>query len=131
MRKISAVLGIILVAAFLPANACTPAIPSAEHIARSSMVAYGIAISDRRDQPSTSLLVTVDVKRARKGNPPDSVEARSPCALPIKIGETVVVLLIGNDWLAYPADMYESVLGPTPDMSSNNLFKPTPLRGAA
>lgn len=57
--------------------------------------------------------------------------AISPCAFPIKIGETVVVLKVESDWLVYPADMYESVFGPTPAMSADNSPKPTSLRGAA
>jgi hypothetical protein len=129
MSKICAALGIILLVASIAAIACTPATPSASHIARSSIVAYGIAVSDHWDQSSTSLRVGVDVKHARKGNAPSSVEALSPCALPIKIGETVVVFMIGDDWVVYPADMYKNVLGSTPARSANSSFKPMPLRG--
>lgn len=55
------------------------------------------------------LLVRVAQTESLKGRAPKIVEATSPCALPIVIGDKVLVAQLQGEFVAYPADFLDSV----------------------
>jgi len=57
-----------------------------------------------------SLLVSVAVDEVLKGNAPNTLNATSPCALPVKNGEAVVVINGEGGSLVYPMEIYEKDL---------------------
>jgi len=106
MRVLWLVIGVLAAAAPLCSMACSPASPDANEALHASFIVRGRAMSSHWIEPST-LIVRVAVKGVVKGNAPNSLEATSPCALPVKDGETVVVFNIDGQSLVYPTEVYE------------------------
>ena len=104
-------LTILVLALAAPARtlACTPVLPTESMFQDAAIVLIGKAVSSRwvpgaRD----NLLVSVKTIETLRGTVTDTLEAASPCALPIDDGERVVVVSGVERLFVYPADMYES-----------------------
>jgi hypothetical protein len=107
------------------AAACMPAFPSEElaregrniligkvestRVAPRPKAASAPALSsiDTRQLAAPELLVNVRMIRLLSGRAPATVTAVSPCQLPLKPGEKVVVATYSGRRVAFPANMYE------------------------
>lgn len=96
MWIIRTALALVFLIAPVVVVACTPALPSISHFIDSSLIVYGRATAERWDQASSSLYAQVAVQHVRKGAAPGWIEALSPCALPIRVDEVVVVFNFGD-----------------------------------
>ena len=90
--------------------ACIVVPPSKSFARTSTAVFIGNATSSHRRADTSYLMVSVKVTEILKGSPPDSLEAISPCDLPINEGERVVVLKSITQFLVYPAETYERIV---------------------
>ena len=69
--------------------------------------AIGITSTNSMSLAAPEMLVKVQVLEVLHGKAPATVTAVSPCRLPLKRGERVVVGTYEGRRAAYPADMYE------------------------
>jgi hypothetical protein len=107
------------------AAACTSPFPSKEHAREGRNVIIGVALSSARvarpagapaigiassnsmSLAAPELLVRVQVLEVIHGKAPATVTAVSPCHLPLKPGERVLVATYSGRRAVYPADWYE------------------------
>lgn len=111
MTVLRSVLAIAFLTGSFRAAACPTEPPSFAQVQTATFVAFGRAVSSDWDKPTERLLVRVAVTDVRKGNALDMLVATSPCRVPIKKDEAVVVLQIQSKFLVYPAEFYTNVLG--------------------
>ena len=93
------------------AFACTPPLPD-ERLAREGRnVIIGKVVSpgftQSRPDGMPEMLVKIERLEILSGRTPATVSAVSPCALPLQLGERVVVATFAGRRYVYPADMYE------------------------
>jgi hypothetical protein len=102
---------ISVIAAVIPlcCGACEPASPNTNQAISARFIVRGRAMESRWVQPAT-LLVHVAVENVIKGRAPTALDATSPCALPVKDGETVIVFNNDGESLVYPIAVYEQDL---------------------
>jgi hypothetical protein len=91
-------------------KACEPASPGANQALKANFIVRGRVVSSHWEEPA-NLLVRVAVDEVLKGNAPNALDATSPCALPVKNGEAVVVINSEGRSLAYPMEIYGKDLG--------------------
>lgn len=89
----------------LCSKACDPATPDSNQALKATFIAQGTAEGSHWIEPST-LLVRIAVVKVIKGSSPSVIEAASPCALPVKDGETVIVFNSEGRTLVYPTKIY-------------------------
>lgn len=89
------------------AEACQIRGPTASYAQAVSLIVIGQAIDAR--EVGSGLVIRVKVNEILKGHALETLEAISPCGLPIKAGQRVVVVRIGETLIAHPADTYEEV----------------------
>ena len=108
MNKIT--LAIVFLLASLPIQslACSPILPS-EAIGRDAdRVLIGVTTGNsRKSKNFYEALVDIKITEILKGQTANTVTAISPCSLPFKKGEKVVVVSINHQWIVYSADFYE------------------------
>jgi hypothetical protein len=108
-----------------PVLACMPAFPSTELAQEGRNILIGTVESHRsverpegaaapalfstnsRSLAAPELLVTVKRVEVLRGTAPDTVTAVSPCHLPLRAGDRVVVATYAGRRVAFPAEMYE------------------------
>jgi hypothetical protein len=110
-------LALTIVALALPSCvlACSPAYPDESMARESKGLFVGTAISSRWSDERPNLKVRVKVTEVLRGRASGEIFAISPCALPIKNGERVVVVQYKDgqyDYkqVVYTAEMAEKVL---------------------
>lgn len=93
------------------ASACNPVTPDEAMAREASAIFVGTAMSTRCSYDVPHLRVTVRVNEALRGIAPTEISATSPCALPIREGERVVVVVFKQGYRAvYPSDLAEEAL---------------------
>lgn len=97
----------ILVFSVHVADACQIRGPSASYAQLASLIVIGQAIEGR--EVGSGWVIRVKVNEVLKGQALENLEAISPCGLPIRGGERVVVARISESLIVHPADMYEEV----------------------
>jgi hypothetical protein len=90
-------------------RACEPASPDANQVLKANLIVRGRVVGSHWEEPA-SLLVSVAVDEVLKGHAQKALNATSPCALPVKNGEAVVVINGEGRSLVYPIDIYEKDL---------------------
>jgi hypothetical protein len=93
----------------LASIACEPMGPSVAYAKEATFAAIGREVGQRTlSYPHPlQLIVRVTVGETLFGEPIAQVDAVSPCALPIRPHEEVVVARIHGNLVAFPADLYE------------------------
>jgi DMSO/TMAO reductase YedYZ molybdopterin-dependent catalytic subunit len=109
MKFIRFVVSIVLLAASLASMACTSMDNSVMYAKEATFAAIGYEAGQRMVSfPNPlQLIVRVTVNETLVGEPVRHLEAISPCALPIRDHEKVVVAHIQGKLVVYPADIYE------------------------
>ena len=67
----------------------------------------GLSSTNSRSLAAPELLVTVKTIEILRGTAPGTVTAVSPCHLPLRSGDRVVVATYAGRRVAFPAEMYE------------------------
>ena len=116
---------ILLAMAAGQVTACMPAFPSEELAREGQNVLIGTVLSisfvprpkgasvpalsssNSLSLAAPELLVKVKKIKLLHGRVPSTVTAVSPCALPLQVGERVIVATYAGRRVAFPADMYE------------------------
>lgn len=114
MKTLLLVLTVLVLTMPSYALACSPAYPDESMARESKGLFVGTAISSRWSDERPHLKVRVKVTEVLRGRASGEIFAISPCALPIKDGERVVVVQYEDgkydyDQVVYPADMAEKV----------------------
>jgi hypothetical protein len=100
---------IILMAIPLASMACTPIDPSVTYARKATFAAIGYEAGQRTISfpHPLQLIVRVTIDQTLFGKPVRQLEAISPCVLPIRAHEKVVVARIHGNLLVFPAESYE------------------------
>jgi hypothetical protein len=109
MRVCWLTVGALVAATPRCSEACEPVSPSASQAFAARFIVRGRVMGSRWIQPAT-LLVHVAVEGVIKGSAPNTLDAASPCALPVKDGEIVIVFNNDAQSQAYPTEIYEQDL---------------------
>lgn len=105
-------------------HACMPVFPDEEYADEGRNVVIGtveetyskarpagagipLTSTNSYSQRAPELLVKVQVTETLRGEAPANVTAVSPCRLPLRAGDRVVVATYYGRRIAHPADMYE------------------------
>ena len=107
MKKLLA-LAILMAMPVGSSIACTPASPDTELVSQAQGAALGAA-SKSRITEDAQRIVLVKIEKTLWGKFSSSVEAKSPCGVPIIDGERVVVVRMEKRLYVYSADLYERV----------------------
>ena len=102
MRNILLVL-VIAVLATPHARACSPPVPTEVLAHNSDFVLVGKATQSISHEKTAELVVSYEVLEVLAGKAPDSFHALSPCALPIRRGERILVGRVNGMQVAFPA----------------------------